>query len=154
MPIKISINILMVEDSDIDFEITERALLKSGMKKENLFRCCDGDDALDFLHQRGVYEGDDKVFRPGLILLDLNMPGTDGREVLNEIKTNENLKDIPVLILTTSMDERDIEDCYKMGANTYIHKPVDFPGFMDAIQRLKDFWVEIAILPRGNNIFS
>jgi two-component system, response regulator len=149
MPIKISINILMVEDSDIDFEVTERALLKSGMRKENLFRCRDGDEALDFLYQQGTYENDDKVFRPGLILLDLNMPGTDGREVLNKIKSDENLKDIPVLILTTSMDERDIESCYKMGANTYIHKPVDFPGFMDAIQRLKDFWVEIAVLTKG-----
>ncbi|MBT5348704.1 MAG: response regulator [Nitrospina sp.] len=149
MSVKISINILMVEDSDIDFEVTERALLKAGMKKENLSRCCDGDEALDFLYRRGDFENNERVFRPGIILLDLNMPGTDGREVLNEIKTDENLKDIPVLILTTSTDERDIESCYKMGANTYIQKPVNFSGFMEAVQRIKDFWVEVAILTKG-----
>ncbi len=146
MPVKISINILMVEDSDADYEITERAFLKAGMKMENLIRCVDGDDALDYLHQRGGYENDKSVLRPSLVLLDLNMPGTDGKEVLEEIKTDDNLKDIPVLILTTSMDERDIEDCYKLGANTYIHKPVNFQGFMEAMQRLKDYWVELAIL--------
>ena len=136
----------MVEDSDADYEITERAFLKAGMKMENLIRCVDGDDALDYLHQRGGYENDKSVLRPSLVLLDLNMPGTDGKEVLEEIKTDDNLKDIPVLILTTSMDERDIEDCYKLGANTYIHKPVNFQGFMEAMQRLKDYWVELAIL--------
>lgn len=146
MPVKISVNILIVEDSDSDFEVTERAFIKAGMPKENLFRCRDGDEALDFLYKKGTYENDNKVIRPNLILLDLNLPGTDGREVLREIKSDENLKEIPVLILTTSMDERDIESCYKMGANTYIHKPVNFSGFMEAIQRLKDFWLEIAVL--------
>ena len=85
MPVKISVNILIVEDSDSDFEVTERAFIKAGMPKENLFRCRDGDEALDFLYKKGTYENDNKVIRPNLILLDLNLPGTDGREVLREM---------------------------------------------------------------------
>jgi two-component system response regulator len=83
-----------------------------------------------------------------LILLDLNLPGTDGREVLGEIKQDEGLKRIPVLVLTTSTDERDIDKCYQMGANSYVKKPVDLDGFMTSIQRLKDYWFGVAILPR------
>ncbi len=146
MPLKFSINILIIEDSDEDYEVTERGFIKAGIEKKNLFRCLDGDDALDYLYKKGSYENNDAIWRPDLILLDLNLPGTDGRDVLKEIKSDENLKDIPVLVLTTSLDERDIETCYKVGANTYIHKPVNFYGFMEAIQRLKEFWVEIAIL--------
>jgi CheY-like chemotaxis protein len=136
-----------VEDSPEDFETTERALRKSGLKNP-IFRCADGDEALDFLHRRGRFVDPETSPRPGVILLDLNLPGTDGREVLNEVKTDPNLKQIPVIVLTTSKDDRDIEVCYRCGANSYIQKPVDLEGFMRAIERLNDYWFEVVILPR------
>ncbi len=117
--------ILIVEDSPEDFEASKRA-----------------------------YAEPAKSPRPGIILLDLNLPGTDGREVLQEVKADKDLCNIPVIILTTSEDERDIETCYKYGANSYLKKPVDLEGFFRAITMLKEFWFEIAILPRGekNNV--
>jgi CheY-like chemotaxis protein len=139
--------ILLVEDSPEDFETTERAFRRSGLKNP-IYRCADGDEALDFLHRRGQYSEPDKAPRPGVILLDLNLPGTDGREVLSEIKNDPDLKQIPVIVLTTSKDERDVEVCYRCGANSYIQKPVDLDGFMKAIERLNDYWFEVVILPR------
>ena len=85
-----------------------------------------------------------------MILLDLNLPGTDGREVLEDIKGDAELQSIPVVVLTTSSDERDIEACYQAGANSYVQKPVNLDGFIEAIRRLKDYWLEIAILPRSD----
>jgi CheY-like chemotaxis protein len=139
--------ILLVEDSPEDFETTERAFRRSGLKNP-IFRCSDGDEALDFLYRRGIYSDPLKAPRPGVILLDLNLPGTDGREVLNEIKNDPDLKQIPVIVLTTSKDDRDIEVCYRCGANSYIQKPVDLDGFMKAIERLNDYWFEVVILPK------
>jgi CheY-like chemotaxis protein len=138
-----------VEDSPEDFETTERAFRRSGLKNP-IFRCVDGDEALDFLHRRGRFASPDKAPRPGVILLDLNLPGTDGREVLSEIKTDPHLKQIPVVVLTTSSDNRDVEACYRAGANSYIQKPVDIDGFMKAIERLNDYWFEVVILPKGS----
>jgi two-component system response regulator len=140
--------ILMVEDSDIDFETTLRAFKKSNIHNP-LHRCQDGDEALDYLFHRGKYQNDPHWRRPGLVLLDLNLPGTDGREVLEEAKKDESLKKIPIIVLTTSNDEVDINRCYKAGANSYIVKPVTIEGAIYAVERLKDFWLEIAILPRG-----
>lgn len=147
MPEMLSQPILLVEDSPEDFETTERAFRRSGLKNP-IYRCADGDDALDYLHRRGQYSDPAKAPRPGVILLDLNLPGTDGREVLSEIKQDPNLKQIPVIVLTTSKDERDIEVCYRCGANSYIQKPVDLDGFMKAIERLNDYWFEVVILPK------
>jgi two-component system, response regulator len=140
-------SVLLVEDSPEDFEATVRALRKAGLANP-LHRCQDGDEALDFLFQRGQYADRAKAPRPSMILLDLNLPGTDGRDVLQQIKTNESLCSIPVVVLTTSTDDRDIERCYRMGANSYIKKPVNLDGFMQAIQRLKDFWFEVVVLPK------
>lgn len=140
--------ILIVEDSPEDYETTIRALKKSGVSN-NIVRCEDGDEALDYLYRHSKYADPKTSPRPGIILLDLNLPGTDGREVLAEIKNNNDLKKIPVIVLTTSSDERDIEQCYADGANSYIHKPVDLPGFFVAISRLKDYWFEIVILPKS-----
>jgi CheY-like chemotaxis protein len=147
VPEMLSQPILLVEDSPEDFETTERAFRRSGLKNP-IFRCADGDEALDFLYRRGRYSDPDQAPRPGVILLDLNLPGTDGREVLSEIKNDPNLKQIPVIVLTTSKDERDIEVCYRCGANSYIQKPVDLDGFMKAIERLNDYWFEVVILPK------
>lgn len=112
-------------------------------------RCEDGEEALDYLYQRNRYSDADKSPRPGLILLDLNLPGTDGREVLEEIKQKPELKTIPVIILTTSSHDKDIDNCYMAGANSYIQKPVDLQGFFEAVQRLNDFWFEVVILPQN-----
>jgi two-component system, response regulator len=140
--------ILLVEDSPEEHETTVRALRKAGLANP-IFRCEDGDEALDFLRRRGKYAGPPKAPRPGIILLDLNLPGTDGREVLAEIKADDALRSIPVVILTTSTDERDVERCYRVGANSYIKKPVDLDGFMRAIQRLKEFWFEVVIVSKA-----
>ncbi len=147
MPEMLSQPILLVEDSPEDFETTERAFRRSGLKNP-IYRCADGDEALDYLHRRGRYSEPATAPRPGVILLDLNLPGTDGREVLSEIKNDPLLKQIPVIVLTTSKDERDIEVCYRCGANSYIQKPVDLDGFMKAIERLNDYWFEVVILPK------
>lgn len=142
--------ILLVEDSPEDTEAVLRAFRKSGLINP-IRHCADGDEALDYLHRRGPYAEPDAAPRPSVVLLDLNMPGTDGREVLAEIKQDEALKQIPVVVLTTSSDERDIEKCYEMGANSYIKKPVDLDGFMRAIQLLRDYWLQIVILPKADD---
>jgi CheY-like chemotaxis protein len=141
--------ILLVEDSPEDTEATLRALKKAGMTFP-VFHCASGDDGLDFLYQRGKYTDAMQSPRPCFILLDLNLPGTDGREVLAEIKNDEHLKTIPVVVLTTSTDTRDIENCYFMGANSYIKKAVDFEKFSQSIRLLNDYWFHVVELPHGN----
>jgi two-component system response regulator len=138
--------VLLVEDSPEDHEATMRALRKAGMVNP-VFHCEDGEQALDFLFQRGRYARPDRAPRPGVILLDLNLPGTDGHQVLAAVKGDDRLKEIPVIVLTTSGDERDIRKCYRTGANSYVKKPVDFPGLVRAAQRLTDYWFEVVILP-------
>jgi CheY-like chemotaxis protein len=112
-----------------------------------MLHCATGDEALDFLHRRGRYAAPADAPRPGIILLDLNLPGTDGREVLHEIKRAQPLACIPVVVLTTSSDDRDVQACYQAGANSYVQKPVDLDLFMTAIERLSSYWFEIVILP-------
>ncbi len=140
--------ILIVEDNPEDYETTCRAFKKSGLSNP-LAWCSDGDSALDYLYRRGEYQDPGSAARPSIIMLDLNLPGTDGYEVLSEIKQDPDLKTIPVIVLTTSTDPRDIEGCYQAGANSYVHKPVNLQGFIDAIERLKNYWFEIVILPNG-----
>jgi two-component system response regulator len=136
--------ILIVEDSPDDFEATKRAFSKANLRNR-IHRAESGEEALSYLRNESNP-------RPGIILLDLNMPGLDGRKTLEIIKQTRSLQSIPVVILTTSNDERDVEACYNLGANTYIQKPVDFDGLIAAIRRLKEYWFEIAILPKdGEN---
>ena len=143
--------ILLVEDTPEDAEATLRAFKKAGMANP-IYHCRDGDEALDFLRHRGRYKDAAQAPRPGMILLDLNMPGTDGREVLSEIKADEGLRQIPVSVLTTSADERDIQSCYRDGANSYIQKPVDLTSLVTAIQRIKDFWFEVVSVPSTEDL--
>ena len=140
--------ILLVEDSPEDREATIRALRKSGLANP-IYCCGTGDEALDYVFQRDEYSDATLAPRPSIVLLDLNLPGTDGREVLHEMKNAEHLKSIPVIVLTTSTDSRDIDSCYRMGANSYIKKPVDLTAFMAAIQLLKNYWFEVVILPKA-----
>ncbi|MGH8509761.1 MAG: response regulator [Gammaproteobacteria bacterium] len=140
--------ILLVEDSEADYEATVRALRTAGLANP-MYRCADGEQALDFLYRRGVYADPFRSPRPGVILLDLNLPGTDGHEVLRDVKGDAGLKQIPVIVLTTSIAERDIAACYQDGANSYIVKPVGFENLVQAIQRLQDYWFELVVLPKA-----
>ncbi len=144
---KPSPSILLVEDSEDDYEATTRAFKKANLHHPVAW-CQSGQEALDFLRQEGDYKKEVKAQHPDLVLLDLNMPGMDGRKTLQLIKEDNNLKKIPVIILTTSGDERDIETCYRMGANTYVQKPVNFDGLIEAIRGLKEYWFDTALLPR------
>lgn len=139
--------ILIVEDSPEDYETTVRAFRRAGLRNP-MHHCTTGDEALDFLYRRGPFEAPAEAPRPAIILLDLNLPGTDGRAVLHEIKHARQLARIPVVVLTTSTDRRDVDACYAAGANSYVHKPVDLDGFMRAIQRLSDYWFDVVILPK------
>lgn len=139
-------SILIVEDSEDDYEATVRAFKRINLHNP-VHWCSSGQDALDFLRHEGKFKSD-KSERPGLILLDLNMPGMDGRKTLQLLKEDDKFKSVPVIILTTSSDERDVEACYKLGANTYVQKPVSFEGLIEAIKRLKEYWFEIALLPK------
>lgn len=147
MPMNPTKTILIAEDSDDDFFATERAFRKSGLLNP-IQRCSNGDQVLDYLYRRGEFSDPEKSPRPGIVLLDLNLPGTDGREVLRIVKSDQKLHKIPVIVLTTSDAEQDIVRCYDAGANSYVKKPVDMHGFVLAITRLHEYWFEVAVLPK------
>ena len=138
--------LLLIEDSDEDFEAFGRIMQKLSVTNP-IHRCIDGDDALDYLHHGGEYADSDKVRRPAIIILDLNLPGTDGREVLEQIKQDEELKIIPIVVFTTSSNPKDVEICYRYGVNGYIIKPMDVKKLMHTIQILIQYWFEVVILP-------
>jgi len=140
---RIPIEILMVEDNPGDVRLTQEAL-KEGRINNKLSIVSDGVEALEFLRQTGRYH---TASRPDLILLDLNLPRKNGREVLVEIKEDSNLKHIPVIILTTSKDEADVLYGYEHYANCYIVKPVDLNQFLNAVKVIADFWMSIVKLP-------
>jgi CheY-like chemotaxis protein len=137
--------LLVIEDSDEDFAAFERVIRKSSLFQ--IYRCTDGDDALDFLRQAGDYTDTANAPRPGMILLDLNLPGTDGREVLEEIKQDALLKMIPVVVFTTSDNPRDVAGCYQCGANGYVVKPIDLKKLTKTVQVIVDYWFEANTLP-------
>jgi chemotaxis family two-component system response regulator Rcp1 len=139
------IEILLVEDSPGDVRLTQEAL-KDGKVANRLHVVEDGEEAMLYLRQRGKYLG---AVRPDLILLDLNLPKKDGREVLREIKTDEDLKRIPVVILTTSSAEEDVLKTYNDYANCYVTKPMGFDQFINAVRSIENFWLSIVKLPNG-----
>jgi len=136
------VTILLVEDSPDDVEITRRALHR-GQVKNNLLVARDGEEALEILYSRRDADG----ALPGLILLDLNLPKVDGREVLEKIKSDPKLKRIPVIALTSSTREEDVVRTYDLGVNTFISKPVKFEDFIRIIATIRDYWILIATLP-------
>jgi two-component system, chemotaxis family, response regulator Rcp1 len=138
-----TIDILLVEDSPGDVRLTIEAL-KEAKVGNRLSVVTDGVEAMDFLQQKGAYKD---AMRPDLILLDLNLPRKDGREVLAEIKNDPSLKHIPVVVLTTSRSEADILKAYDLHANCYIAKPVDFKQFMVVVQSIESFWLTVVKLP-------
>jgi chemotaxis family two-component system response regulator Rcp1 len=139
-----TVNILLVEDNPGDVDLTLKAL-KNGKLKNTIAVAWDGEEAMEYLHRRGRHE---QAVRPDLILLDLNLPKMDGREVLAAIKADASLREIPVVVLTSSAAERDIVETYRLQANCYVTKPVDLAQFLSAIQTLEQFWVEIVQLPK------
>jgi CheY-like chemotaxis protein len=137
------IEILLVEDSPSDTELTREALLDAKVRN-HLSVVEDGVQAMDFLRRQGAYTA---AARPDLIMLDLNLPRKDGREVLAEIKEDPDLKTIPVVVLTTSQAEQDILRAYHLHANCYITKPVDFEQFLEAVRSIETFWLLVVKLP-------
>ena len=137
------IEILLVEDSPGDVRLTIEAL-KEGKVNNNLYVAKDGVEALEYLMKQGEHEN---AVIPDLILLDLNLPRMDGRELLARIKNEPELKRIPVVVLTTSSDENDIIRTYDLHANCFITKPVDLTQFITVVQAIEDFWVSIVKLP-------
>ena len=141
--------LLIIEDSNEDFEAFQRLMRQSSLAIP-VYRCLNGDQALAFLYHTDHYTDPESAPRPGLILLDLNLPGTDGREVLRRIKQDDNLKSVPVVIFTTSNNSKDIEACYQQGVNSYIIKPIDFGLLKRSIQTLLDYWFDITMLPKNS----
>jgi two-component system, chemotaxis family, response regulator Rcp1 len=139
------VEILLVEDNAGDYRLTKEAL-KEGKVYNNLYWAKDGIEALDFLKRRGKHAD---VPRPDIILLDLNLPKKDGRQVLAEIKADEELRSIPVVILTTSKAEEDVLRSYDLHANCYVTKPVDLDKFIVVVQSIDRFWLTIVTLPPG-----
>ena len=139
-------NILLVEDSQEDYVAFARCIDRTGLK-HTLHRSRDGDEALDFLFRRGRHADPLTSPRPSLILLDLNLPGTDGREVLARVKQDERLRSIPVIVLTTSTNPRDVSECYQQGANGYQVKSVDYERFRQDVQHTVNYWFGTAVLP-------
>lgn len=134
---------LLVEDNPGDVRLTQEAL-KNHKVQNNLHVATDGEEAMAFLHRKGKYAN---APRPDIILLDLNLPKKDGREVLAEIKSDSNLKTIPVVIITSSEAEQDIVKSYNLNANCYVTKPVNLDQFIKVVQSVNDFWLTIVKLP-------
>jgi two-component system, chemotaxis family, response regulator Rcp1 len=139
----IPIEILLVEDNPGDVDLAREAL-EGGKFHNNLHVVDDGEKAMAFLRREGTYAD---APRPGLILLDLNLPRKDGRQVLAEIKADDNLRRIPVVVLTTSRAEEDVIKSYDLHANCFITKPIDLHQFLNVVKAIEDFWLSIVVLP-------
>jgi len=139
------IEILLVEDNPGDARLAVEAL-KEGKVRNNLHHAKDGVEALDILYRREGYAG---MPRPDLVMLDLNLPRKDGREVLREIKADDELRLIPVVVLTTSAAERDLVKSYGLHANAYIVKPLNLDQFVEVVQSIENFWFTVVKLPQG-----
>jgi CheY-like chemotaxis protein len=144
------LTILLADDDEEDRELARDALQNSRLANEMKF-VFDGQDLLDYLRKEGRWAGPEvEAPRPGIILLDLNMPRKDGREALAEIKADESLRRIPVVVLTTSKDESDVLSTYDLGVSSFITKPVTFGGLVDVMRTWTQYWFEIVELPNGD----
>jgi two-component system, chemotaxis family, response regulator Rcp1 len=138
------VEILLIEDSPSDAALTVQAL-EGGKIANNLTRVVDGVEAMSLLRKEGPYVN---TPRPDLIMLDLNLPRMDGREVLKELKSDPSLRLIPIIVLTTSHADKDILQSYRLNANCYITKPVDFQQFIDVVKSIENFWLSVVTLPQ------
>ena len=141
-----SVTILIAEDDADDFLLMKKAMEQTRIANE-LHWVKDGEELLDYLLHRGLYKDPKKSPKPVLILLDLNMPKVDGREALKQIKANEDLKSIPVVVLTTSKRDEDVVQSYNLGVNSFIRKPEDFNKFINIIRDVSHYWFDIVELP-------
>ncbi|NWJ47628.1 MAG: response regulator [Chloroflexi bacterium] len=144
-------SILLVEDSEEDYQ-TILWVFKKLEISYPVHRVLDGEEALDFLNHNGKYSVQPRLHLPSIILLDLNLPGTDGRDILYSLKHNEKFKLIPVIVLTTTNSPKDVETCYRSGANSYILKPVNLDRFLQMLKLMIDYWFETIILPGEDSI--
>lgn len=142
--------ILLAEDDLGDQELTKRAL-EEGKVENELYIVKDGEEALDYLFRRGRYTDPETSPRPDLFLLDLNMPKLDGRQVLEQIRSIHELRNIRVVVLTTSRQEEDITRSYDLGVHSYITKPVDLDQFFNVIRTLEEYWLQIVVLPKKDD---
>ena len=140
------IELLLIEDSPSDTELTVEAL-RAAKLRNHLSAVEDGVQAMEFLRRQGLFA---QAPRPDVILLDLNLPRKDGRQVLAEIKADDRLKVIPVVVLTTSRAEQDVLRAYQLNANCYITKPVDFDQFLEVVHTIESFWLCVVTLPTGS----
>jgi CheY-like chemotaxis protein len=140
--------ILLVEDNEAHYEAMARALRLAGCNRP-LVRCADGDEALDFLHRRGRFEDKRDSPRPGIILLDLNLPGICGQEVLAEIKADHDLKAIPVVVVSSLAEPAEVLRCYRSGANGFIRKRNTYQETVAAVRQLSDYWFSASEMPDG-----
>lgn len=141
------VEILIVEDNPNDAEMAMRALKRNNLTNK-VFIVNDGEEALDFILSRGKYSIRKKCVRPRMVLLDLKLPKIDGLEVLKEIKGNPETRIIPVIVLTSSKEEKDLIESYKLGVNSYIVKPVEFEKFVDAVNELGMYWLLLNQQPK------
>ena len=145
------VTILMADDDEEDCELTRDALQDARLANEMKF-VHDGQELIDYLRREGTYaDASADAPRPGIILLDLNMPKMDGREALAEIKADESLRRIPIVVLTTSKDEEDVLRTYDLGVNSFITKPVTFTGLVEVMRTWTRYWLEIVDLPDVGN---
>lgn len=143
------VEILLVEDNTSDAELTIRALKKKNLAN-SLIHLRNGAEALDFIFAKGEFSGRDPHKIPKVILLDLKMPKVNGLEVLEKIRKDERTKRIPVVVLTSSREDPDIDACYALGANSYIVKPVDFDNFVKAVSEMGFYWLLLNQVPDSN----
>jgi CheY-like chemotaxis protein len=146
MTIKLYEPLLVAEDSDEDFVALQRLMQRMHVQNP-IYRCPDGDSVLDFLYNEANSSEREVMSRPSVILLDLNLPGMDGRDVLEHLKQDQSFKEIPIVVFTTSANPRDIEFCYEKGANGYLIKPMDSRQLQKTIQAFVDYWLEANIPP-------
>ncbi|MBW4616231.1 MAG: response regulator [Desmonostoc vinosum HA7617-LM4] len=138
--------LLVVEDSNEDFKMLQRLMQRMSVQNP-IHRCTNGDEVLEFLYQNGSDRNSQATLKPSVILLDLNLPGIDGRDILERLKQDKSFKEIPVVIFTTSSNPRDIELCYQKGANGYLVKPMDAQELKKTIQAFVNYWLEANISP-------
>ena len=146
-----NVEILLVEDSDNDAELTIRSLRREKIVN-HIERVIDGEQALDFLFCRGQYEGRSFAHLPRLVLLDLKMPKVDGLEVLAQIKQDARTRSIPVVVMTSSREQPDIARAYQLGANSYVQKPVDFDQFHQLVKQLGLYWILVNHPPTAGSL--
>jgi CheY-like chemotaxis protein len=145
MAIKLNEPLLVVEDSNEDFMMLQRLMHRMAVKNP-IYRCTNGEDVLEFLYHEGNYNPE-VAPRPSVILLDLNLPGADGRDILEQLKQDRGFKEIPIIVFTTSSNPKDIEFCYQKGANGYLVKPMDAQELQKTMQAFVDYWLEVNTTP-------